>query len=63
MFIFLFVGDGSHETEFDMNAGPSNPDESTDQVPQGKLTFWSQMGMFARRATGLIPETILVVWL
>ncbi|KAK6627052.1 hypothetical protein RUM44_009529 [Polyplax serrata] len=55
------AGDGSHETEFDMNAGPSNPDESTDQVPQGKLTFWSQMGMFARRATGLIPETILVV--
>lgn len=30
------TGDGSHETDFDMTAGPSgNPDESTDQVPQG----------------------------
>jgi len=34
------TGDGSHETDFDMSAGPSgNPDESTDQVPQGKLKF------------------------
>ncbi|EEB15980.1 hypothetical protein Phum_PHUM397850 [Pediculus humanus corporis] len=35
-------GDGSHENDFDMNAGPSNPDDATEQVPQGKLTFWSK---------------------
>lgn len=33
----VVAGDGSHEAEFDMSAGPSNPEDgTTDQVPQGK---------------------------
>ncbi|KAL0280112.1 UNVERIFIED_CONTAM: hypothetical protein PYX00_001501 [Menopon gallinae] len=29
------TGDGTHDTDFDITAGPSNPDETTDQIPQG----------------------------
>lgn len=36
----MISGDGAQDNDFDMSAGPSNPDESTDQVPQGKLNFY-----------------------
>lgn len=50
-FVLSGAGDGSHETDFDINAGPSNPEESTDQVPQGKLTFRS-----ARKKSQIVPR-------
>lgn len=38
-FVF-FKGDETHDTDLDMTAGPSNADDTTEQVPQGKISFF-----------------------
>lgn len=56
---FIFPGDGTQENDFDMSAGPSNPDESTDQVPQGKL---NSLGFFSSESNLLLIENFLKMY-
>lgn len=38
----VILGDETHDTDFDMTPGPSNLDDTTEQVPQGKISFCFQ---------------------